>query len=37
MFGPKYDTSPEAFPLEDLARRYPSIHPSLVLYVPAIG
>lgn len=36
MFGPKYDTSPAVFPLSELPRRFSEIHPSLILYVPAL-
>ena len=34
MFGPKYDSEPEAVELGRLEERYPSIHPSLMLYLP---
>jgi len=36
MFGPKYDTPPAALRLGELARLYPEIHASLMLYVPPL-
>ena len=35
MFGPKYDTPPAVVRIDELEERYPSFHPSLMLYVPA--
>ena len=35
MFGPKYDSPPVELALRELPERYPDIHPSLMLYVPA--
>jgi precorrin-3B methylase len=36
MFGPKYDTAPEPVRISELEKKFPKIHPSLILYVPAL-
>lgn len=36
MFGPKYDSPAAELALGELARRYPEIHPSLMLYLPPL-
>jgi hypothetical protein len=34
MWGPKYDSEPAELTLGRLEELYPSIHPSLMLYLP---
>ena len=36
MFGPKYDASPAVVAVGDLAKTYPTVHSSLMLYVPPV-
>lgn len=36
MFGPKYDATPAVVAVGDLAKTYPTVHSSLMLYVPPV-
>lgn len=36
MFGPKYDMDPAVVAVGDLAKAYPKVHSSLMLYVPPL-
>ena len=36
MFGPKYDDPPAVVRIDELADKYDSVHPSLMLYVPPL-